>query len=225
MKSLSFILVLAISLISTVNAESKDGRTCRIVFPERPKDAPKFAYLFDGQSSRRVTLPSMNFSEVIELPKGDLTIRMTADKLIDFEELPIGAPRLEVAENIQDFYLLVTADPSNEMLPLQLNLVNTSDGEFKPGQTLWCNRTNHAISAKLGEREITVAPNSRKVSPSPVTKSGHYRAEFSYQPEAKGDFQKITEQHWWHDVKSRHLGFIVNTGGELPKIFFYRDFR
>lgn len=35
----------------------------------------------------------------------------------------------------------------------------------------------------------------------------------------------ITEQRWWHDASSRHLGFVANTGGKLPKIYFFRDFR
>lgn len=225
MKLHLFSCLLAISLVSVVNAETDGSRTCRIVFPERPKDAPKFAYLFDGRSSQRVTLPSMNFSEVVELPAGIITLRMTPDELVDAANLPDGMPSLEIAANIRDFYILITADPSNGILPLRMELVNTGEGELKPGQTLWCNLTDHAITAKLGDGDLAVAPNSREVSSSPVSKSGYYRAEFSFQPEAEGEFRKITEQQWWHDIESRHLGFIVNSGRELPKIYFYRDFR
>jgi hypothetical protein len=225
MKTPFILLALAMSLASSLNTEASDIRVCRIIFPERPKDAPKFAYLFDGETSQRVTLPSMNFSGIIELSPGNLNLQLTADKIHDIKEIPAGSPALEIADDIKDFYILVTADPSNALLPLRMELVAMGGGAFEVGQTLWCNLTDHAIQAKLGELDFAVAPKSREVSSSPLSESGYYRAEFKYQPGARGEFLKITEQQWWHDVGSRHLGFIVDSGGELPKIYFYRDFR
>lgn len=233
MRFLFILIVSAIGLTYSASAqtarepakERKTGRTCRIVFPERPNDAPKVAYLFDGKKSQQVSLPSMNFSQVIALPKGELTILMTPNRISDLENLPLGAPRLKISEAVQDFYILVSPDPSNSTLPLRMNMINTSNGKLKPGETLWFNLTDHRIVAKLGESKMSVAPKGRTVSKSPVAKSGHYRAELGYQRHAKGEFKRITEQHWWHDTKSRHVGFIVNTGGKLPKVYFYRDFR
>lgn len=229
MKFLFILIVSAIGLTYSASAQTTKvpttGRTCRIVFPERPNDAPKVAYLFDGKKSQQISLPSMNFSQVIALPKGELTLLMTPTKITDLENLPLGAPKLKIKEGVQDFYILVSPDPSNSTLPLRMNMVNTSNGKLKPGETLWFNFTDHRIVAKLGESKMSVTPKSRTVSKNPVAKSGYYRAELGYQQNAKGDFKKITEQHWWHDAKSRHVGFIVNTGGRLPKVYFYRDFR
>ncbi|QTN31103.1 hypothetical protein HZ994_01765 [Akkermansiaceae bacterium] len=225
MRLLSILAVAAIGLAHNAGAESAGRRTCRIVFPERPNDAPKSAYIFDGKKSRQVTLPSMNFSEVIELPPGELTILMTSAEITDPENLPPGAPKLKVPESIGDFYILVSPDPTNSEVPVRLNRVDTGGGKFKPGQTLWFNLTGHRIVAKLGQSRMSVEPNGRMVSESPVEKSSYYSAEFAYQPDGIGEFQRITEQQWWHDNESRHIGFMVNTGGKLPKIYFYRDFR
>lgn len=203
----------------------KSDRTCRIVFPERPNQSPKMAYLFDGKESQQVSLPSMNFSPVIVLPKGDVTLLMTGSEITDVENLPLAAPMLRIPEGLKDFYILMTPDPSNKVFPVKMNLVNTSDGKFDPGETLWFNMTDHRIVAKLGKSKLSVTPKGRAVTKSPVEDSGYYRAEFGYQVGGEGDFHRITEQSWWHDVKSRHLGFIVNTGGKLPRIYFYRDFR
>ena len=222
------LLILFVSIIGSafsVNAESTTKRTCRIVFPERPNDAPKVAYLFDGKESHSVQLPSMNFSPVIELPAGELTMLMTPDEITDLENLPPSAPSLKVAEGVKHFYILVTSDPSNSTLPLKMKIVNVSDGKLKLGETLWFNLTEHRIVANLGNVKMSVNPKSVAVSKDPVSKSGYYRAEIGYQVDAKGGFKKITEQHWWHDVKSRHVGFIVDSGGRLPKIYYYRDFR
>jgi hypothetical protein len=227
----------AIGLIYAANAESLDDtkltdktessskRTCRIVFPGRPNDAPKFAYIFDGRESHQVRFPSMNFSKVITLPEGKITLLLLPTTVSDPENLPTGAPQLKIKEDIRDFYILLSPDTSNSTLPIQMRLINTSDGKLKPGETLWFNLTDHTIVAKLGEKEVSLTPESETVSKDPVSSSGYYRAEFQYQPHAKGDSYRITEQHWWHDAGSRHLGFIVNTGGRLPKIYFYRDFR
>jgi len=225
MRSLLILIVAAIGLPVAADAESTTMRTCRIVFPERPNDAPTTACLFDGKQNIEVTLPSMNFSEVITLPPGDLTILMTREKITDLENLPLNAPRLKISENVRDFYILISPDPKNLTLPVQMNLVNTSDGKLKPGETLWFNLTDHRILAKLGESRMSVAPKSQTVSKAPMPSSGYYKAEFAYQHHAEEDLQRITEQHWWHDAGSRHVGFIVNTGGMLPRLYFFRDFR
>lgn len=208
------------------DAEISSGdRTCRIVFPERPNDSPKVAYLYDGRKSQQVNLPSMNFSKVIGLPRGELTLLLTPDEVTDPENLPPNAPRLKIPENVQDFYIFMSPDPSNPVLPLRMNLVNTSDGRLEPGETLWFNLTEHRIVAMLGDNKMSITAKNSTVSEDPIPESGYYRAKFAFQPQSKGEFFKITEQHWWHDTESKHVGFIVPTGGKLPRIYYFRDFR
>jgi len=226
MKTLTIMLLSAVALAlpALAEPESTVRRTCRIVFPERPNDAPKTAHLFDGKGSQPITLPSMNFSEVVALPSGEITLLMTAEEIKDPENLPLNAPKLRIPESVRDFYILVTADPANPLLPVEMKLVDAG-AKLKPGETLWFNLTDHRIAAKLGEARMTVLGKALTVSKDPLPGSGYYKAEFVFQPGGKGDFQRITEQQWWHDAASRHVGFIVNTGGLLPKIYFFRDFR
>lgn len=221
-------LTIAISAAAfSILANTLQGqqRSCRLVFPERPNDAPKAAYIFEGKKSRRVTLPSMNLSEIIELPPGELAIAMTPDEIKDPKFIPPESPMLKVPETITDFYIIITPDPKNQVFPVKMNLVDTGGGKLKSGETLWHNFTLDRIVGKLGGVEMSVDPASRTISKNPIPASGYYVAKFAYQAAGKGDFAPITEQNWWHDANSRHLGFIVNSGGKLPKIFFYRDFR
>ncbi len=200
-------------------------RSCRLVFPERPQAAPKIAYLFDGSKSQSVSLPSMNLSEVVELPSGELTIAMTTSSVSDPEFLSPQAPVLKIPETVREFYIVITPDPDNKHIPVKMNLVDTGGGKLKAGETLWYNFTEHRIAAKLGRADMKVDPMGRTISKDPAPASGYYIARFVYQAEGKGPFAPITEQSWWHDSKSRHLGFMYNSGGKLPKIYFYRDFR
>lgn len=204
---------------------SSGDRTFRIVFPERPNSSPKTAYLFDGKESQLISLPSMNFSRVIAIRKGEVILYLTDEKITDPENLPPNAPRLRIPEEVREFYILMTPDTSNAVLPLRMNLVNTSDGKLKTGETLWFNLTQHRIVGKLGDIKMSVTPKNTTVTKDPTPESGYYRAEFALQPQGKGQFQRIADQMWWHDAESRHVGFIVDTGGRLPKIYCFRDFR
>lgn len=225
MNSTHAITILSAVFLLCSNTLQAEPRSCRIVFPERPQAAPKTAYLFDGSKSQRVTFPSMNLSEVIELPSGELTIAMTANEISDPNVLPPNMPLLKIPELVTNFYIIITPDPQNQTFPVKMNLVDTGGGKLKPGETLWCNLTEHRIVAKLGSAEMTVDPKGRAISKDPVPASGYYVAKFAFQANGKDAFAPITEQSWWHDAKSRHLGFMVYTGGKLPKIYYFRDFR
>lgn len=225
MTSLRPITLLGAGCLLLASVLEAKPRTCRIVFPERPRGAPKTAYLYDGEKSHDIMLPSMNLSPVLELPGGDLAIAITSGVVSDPESLPPEAPRLKIPESVTDFYILVTPDPENRHIPVKMNLVDPGGGKLKPGETLWFNGTGHRVVGKLGDARMSVKPMARAISGKPVSESGYYTAEFAYQANGEGPFAPITEQHWWHDVKSRHLGFIVNTGGKLPRIYFFRDFR
>lgn len=202
-----------------------EARTCRIIYPDRPQTAPKLAHLFDGSKSREVTLPSMNFSEVFRLPNGEISIALTTDAIGNPELLPSNAPKLRIPETVNDFYIILTPDLTNTYLPVKMNLADAGEGKIRSGETLWFNYTSHRIVAKLGDAEMSVDPKGRSISKPPAKESGYYAAQFAYKAQDQGPLARITEQNWWHDAKSRNLGFIIDSGGRLPRIFAFRDFR
>lgn len=226
---MKFITTLFFSLLCLASLTSADPsadhiRTCRIIFPERLNDSPKFAQLFDGKSSQNVELPTMNFSPVISLAVGEVTLFMTSEPVTDPKKLPATTPKLIIPEDVNDFYIVVSPDIENPTLPVKMELIILKDDEFKLGETLWINKTKHQIAANLGESKVSVEAESQAISKNPIEKSGYYRAEFTYQINGEGDFKKITEQQWWHDANSRHLAFVIETE-RLPKICIFRDFR
>lgn len=224
-------IVLALLTFLLCNSAHADPeRTCRIVFLERPENAPKFLHLFDGENSREVELPSMNLSPIYKLSPGAIKLNLLTAKVDDSKEVPPDAPSVEIPADYTDFFLLVFSDPDNKIAPVKLDAINLESENFKIGQTLWINRTDKTIEGELGDQILSLQPGSSKILAAPVSDngvptSGYYSASFTYQVEEKGVFEPITEQQWWHDAKSRHLGFIVDSGGRLPKIYFYRDFR
>lgn len=230
MKIFSIIFLSLFSPLSHSHAQEATHRNCRIVFPGRPADAPKRLHLFDGTSSQEIELPSMNLSPVYNLPAGAMHLKLLTSKPEDSESVPPDAPSIEIPENYHDFYLIVSRDPENKIAAVKLKAINIETANFKLGQTLWINHTDQTIEGKLGDRILSLGPDSSKILDAPfINKSeptrGYYHASFTYQVRDKETFEPITEQQWWHDATCRHLGFIEHSGGKLPKIYVFRDFR
>jgi len=216
--------IFAFSCFPCLAQNNQKERTCRIIFLERPHGAPEEVQLFDGKQSHKVTLSSMNFSEVIKLPGEDLVLAMTPNPVLGPADFPVGAPTVKIPERITDFYLIVVSDPTNKILPIRMQAVDAGM-DLKPGQTLWINLTTHTIAGKLGNENLEIQPGARVIGNAPLAANGYYRAVFAYKPERGDGYLPVMRKSWWFDAKSKNLGFIINSGGRLPKIFTFRDHR
>lgn len=220
---LLLLVTIVLSSVYNFSEASEITRTCRIVFVDPPRNAPRKVQLFDGTSTRKVYLPDKNLSEVINLPAGDLVLSMMPDHVLDPENLPQGAPTVTISAKVTDFYLIVVSDPENEVLPLRMLPVDVDHKKPKLGQTLWINLTAHAIKANFGSEPLTIPPDSRVIGEGPLPSSGYYKAEFEYQANGEGEFLPVMKKSWWFDTSSKNIGFIVNSGRRLPRIFSFRD--
>lgn len=219
--SLAAAICIAVAVLSQAQA-----RTCRIVFPERPNDFPREVHLYDGTQNHSIMVPSKNFSPVLQLPDGDITIALLSEPVEEAADVPAGAASLLIPENISDLYILVTPTEGAKNLPISLTLVDASPARLKPGQTMWLNLTGKNIQANLGDNRVLIDGKRHVITEKPVPESGYYKASFSLIPEEDGAKpQLFTNQNWWHDVKSRHMGLILDQGGKLPSIIMLRDFR
>lgn len=222
MKILSLFLLVAASL--PILAQ-EDGviRSCRVIFLERPRDAPPEAYLFDGKKSHLVSLSSMNLSEPIQLSPGATTIGITSGAVNDPELFPAAAPSAKIPTNTKEFYVVLLSDPKNKHFPVRC-LAMSADGEkVKLGETLWVNTSRNMISGKIGDTQLEIAPGKAMVGKSPLKKPGYYKVQFKYKQVGEKEFQPIMNKTWWFDPQSKYLGFITNKGDRLPKIFMFRD--
>jgi hypothetical protein len=216
---------LMLTCLPCVSKEDKPERSCRIIYLEKPADAPEEAHLFDGTASHKVALSSMNFSEVVMLPEGPLTLGLTPHPVSSPDDFPSGAPTAKIPATITDLYLVVVSDPENEVFPVRMLPLDVGAGKLKAGQTLWINLTNHTIAGKLGNETLTLPAGERVVGKAPLASSGYYKVRFLYQPDGQSEFMPVMQKSWWFDANSKNLGFIIQSGGRLPKIFTFRDHR
>jgi hypothetical protein len=223
MRQLLFLLCL---LPAFAAGESKGPRTCRILFLGAPADAPEKLQLFDGKSCQEVELPQMNLSPVYRLPGGPLAIRMLATPPAKPEEVNPAAPGATLAEAVMDFYLLVSSDPTNKVVPIKLQVIDVNAANFKQGEMLWFNLTASSVGGQLGSQQLAMAPNSKAIVKAPAAKNEDYNVNLSYRMPDNDKLYPLCETKWLYDTRSRSLFFIISQeGSRTPRVLGFPDYR
>ena len=211
-----------LSLVGIAEAQ----RTCRILFIGAAKGAPKELVLFDGEGYQEVELPKMNLSPVYKLPAGDISLRLLTKQPETPEQIPAGAPGVEVAEGIGDFYLLISNDPKNKVIPVAMKVVDADPGKFRRGEMLWFNLTENRIGGKLGSEKFDLKPNSRQISKAPINEAGQFPVELYFLMPGKEDIWPLCETKWIHNPNGRVVMFVISEKGvRVPRLMGFPDFR
>ena len=220
-------LVLLLLAPATVSAQKESPKhTYRILFLDAAANAPETLYLFDGQSSEKVELPQRNFSPVYELRPGALNISLLPGPLNDPKQLPAGTPSAVVAEDMVDFYLLVTSDSKNPVAPVRLQVINASSEKLKPGQMLWFNLTTNTVGGTLGSEKLKIQPGTRLVMNPPMRASGNYPVALYFSIPNDNHLYPLCETYWRHDPASRSLVFVTPVeGSRSPRVRGICDYR
>ena len=207
-------------------AQSKGSRTCRILFLGAPDNAPEKLQLFDGTAAQEEELPQMSLSPIYNLPGGPLTIQLLATAPAKPEEVTPGAPKATVAESVTDFYLLVSSDPANAVVPVKLQIIDADSAKFKRGEMLWFNLTANSIGGQVGTEQLAMAANSRAIVKSPALKNEDYNVNLSFRMPGDERLHPLCETKWLHDTRSRKLFFVVSQAdSRVPRVLGFPDYR
>ncbi len=227
-QSMKFIplALLILSNFSIAFGQQSSQRTCRIVFPDRPADAPVTLHLFDGTSSQEVSLPHMNLSPVYKLAPGNIHLRLLSGKVIDPKTVSADAPSVEIPETHSDFYLIISSDPDNKIAPVSIKLVSTANEPLKLGQMLWINLTDKTIAGKIGVQALSLNPDSSETVDAPRSEGGDYPILLNYFIKGNETTYSICETVWQYNPSGRALVVISNTiGRKAPRVSSFSDFR
>lgn len=226
MKTLSLTLFVGFLLCSFASAQSEKNKTCRILFLERPANAPQTLHLYDGVKSQEVELPKMNLSQVYEIAPESVAIALLNNPVEKAEDIPVGTPKISLLPGVVDFYLLIAADPSNHHAPLRMRVVDVGNEKLRDGQTLWFNLTDHTIGGKLGTERILIKPRSQAIMNQPTSANEDYNVKIAYTVEGKNEVYPICETQWTHNPSIRNLAFIfANADKRTPRVWVFPDIR
>lgn len=206
-------------------AQQAGQRSCRILFLQRPAEAPEKLYLFDGTGATEVELPRMNFSPTYGISAEASAVVLLAAPPADPKAIPAGAPMAALPASIRDFYLIVTHAPDNPVVPVRLQVIDASAEKLKAGEMLWFNLTGNAISGQLGSQQLVLAPQSRKVIGAPANSRGDYGVNLSFRiPDDPRD-RPLCQTQWRHDPRSRTVYFVVMAPeSRIPRVLGFADF-
>jgi hypothetical protein len=217
--------LLALSL-SVSGAEKKSPHTCRILFLNGPDSAPKTLHLFDGVKSTEVALPRMNFSPVYKLSPGAISVVLSPTAYALPEEVDPKAPRAKVPAGVEDFYLLLSSDPSNAVAPVKIQVVPADESAFKKGEMLWFNLTANSVGGSVGKQKLAMKARSKTILKAPATKNEDFNVNLAFRIPGKDHLYPLCETKWLHDPQSRTVVFVMSeTGSRTPRVMGFSDFR
>lgn len=220
-------LLCLICLLPALGSAKPAGpRTCRILFLGAPAGAPEKLHLYDGTASREVELPQMNLSPIYQLPAGAIGLTLLPGPVSKPEHVLPGAPKVAVAENIADLYLLVSPDPANPVVPVKLQVIDTDATKFRTGQMLWFNLTPNRVGGQVGSRQLAMEPNSRTILEAPAAASEDYPVNLTFRQPGNDRLYPLCETKWLFDPASRTVFFIISQqGNRTPRILGFPDHR
>lgn len=220
-----FLTVLCFPWLATAQGRPQT-RTCRILFLNPLSDAPAKLFLFDGVTSQEVELPEMNFSPVYKIAEGDTNIHLLPRSVLKPEGIPVGAPSGKLSTAIQDFYIVVSSDPGNKVVPVKFQIIDAGSQKFKKGQMMWYNLTDNAVGGNLGSQKLAIKGQSRAIIDAPARGEEAFDVNLSYVISGSAQFHPICQTKWFHDPRSRMVMFVYGGAqNTAPEIAGFKDFR
>jgi hypothetical protein len=220
-----FLIALCFPLFAPAQGKPQK-RTCRILFLNPPPDAPAKLFLFDGVTSQEVEMPAMNFSDVYTIAEGDSNIHLLPRAVLKPEEIPAGTPSGKLPASIEDFYIIVSADPANQVAPVRFQIIDAGSQKFKQGQMMWYNLTDNAVGGQLGSQKLAMKAQSRAIIDAPAKGEDAFDVKLSYVIAGDSQPHPICQTKWVHDPRSRMVMFVYGGAqNTAPQIVGFKDFR
>ena len=223
---LRFLLLSCCFLTAIATVQAKSARTCRILFLGAPDGAPEKLHLFNGTTSQEVELPQMNLSPVYPLPNGPLLLRFLPEAPTKPEQVSPEAPKAILPAAVTDCYLLVTSDPANKIAPVKVQVIDADPAKFTNGQLLWFNLTPNKIGGRIGDEDLAMEANSKKILDAPAGDNEDYNVNLSFRMPDNDRLYPLCETKWQHDTRSRTVVFVViQQGTRTPRVLGFPDYR
>lgn len=223
---LTLLLLLVSGATLAVGQVPKASRTCRILLLGTQQDSPKTIYLHDGVGTQKVDLPTLNFSNVYNLPPGNIVLKLCLTPPTEQQPVPADAPSATVSEATTDCYLLFASDPKNPLVPLRFQVIDANPAGFRLGEMMWLNLTPYRVGGNLGSRTLNLKPNSQMIVSAPTDGPGSYPVKIGYDPGNDKKTALIVSTEWPHNPNGRNIVFVMMLpNSKIPRIKGYSDYR
>ncbi len=161
-----------------------------------------------------------------KLRSGDIKVWLLTSPVGKPEEVPKGAPSAIIPAGSQDFYLLMSRDPSNTVVPLRMQVVNANYDKIGRGEMLWFNLTSKHLAGNIGRSSLELPAKKSALVKAPALGRGGYPIEIYFRVPNDERTHPLIESQWRHDPRSRSIVFVFDEGKRrAPRIQAFSDFR
>lgn len=200
------------------------ARNVRAIFLGATADSPKEATLVYGGEHVTISVPRRFLSEEVDLPSGALRLAVLPKPPPPDVEINPNAPSIVLPEGSNRSLLLFFPDPSNNVFPVRVLVVDASPTSFPVGHSILFNLSNASIAAKFGDQNVLVEAGKKTVVSPPIEGSGSYPVQIAFKNNENSNWVTIASSTWRHYPAARQLLFVTQTNGrKSPRVWSILD--
>ena len=200
----NYLLIVLILLSQSVLAQ----RSVKAIYFRAPADAPEKLYLHVGEQVFELLLPRRSFSRPIDLPAGDIVIRISEKETLPPETPAEETVNLKIPASQKDL-LFLTYPNANQKGPGVA--VQPLDAAKVPlGEMMWVNTTTFTVGGTVGSEKIVVRPGEIKMVDAPARRGDlNYPVRLDFMPKGTQTQKKLFEGKWPYDHTTRLITFVT----------------
>lgn len=187
------------------------ARTARAIFLGATADSPTEATLVFGESHVTTPLPRSSLSAEFKLPGESLSAFVLSEKPPRTDaEIDPYAPSVSFPEDSNRFFLLFLQDPTNEVFPVRVVVVDASVSEFPFGYTTIFNFSDMHIDGQFGDEKVLIQPGGNELIQPPRSDSGSYPVNVSCAlANDSENWIPLVSSTWRYNANVRKLMFVM----------------
>jgi hypothetical protein len=218
-----FILLTAVFLQLSDVAHA--ARFSRSVYFRRPAGAPEKLYMHIGKKSVLITPPSNGLSEPEEIESGDLVVGFTSTPLASNAPWPAGLPTVKVPQSYESVIFAFFPDEKNKVTPIKVEVLDSSFGNFKPGQMILFNQSRSRIYGKVGDTTLDTFPGKISIMDKFAEGKKDFPVTLYYMMPKDPKAKCLCNTSWLNPVNYRMLLFAFSVGASgTPEIMSITDY-
>lgn len=199
------------------------ARSARAMFMGATGDMPNEATLLIGNEVVTIKLPRRYFSPEVDLPSGAVNAFVLEKPPLPDEEINPKTPVIQFPEGSGRSLLLFIPDPTNDVFPARVIVLDVSATKFPKGHTLIFNFSDANVAGMFGNEKVQVGAGQRAVLKPPLDDVGSYSVRIACKLPSSDEWVKICSSKWRHNPNARQLMFISPSGRKYPRVWTVLD--
>ena len=222
-RPLSFLVLVTSTFLSLAPSATAE-KSFRAIFHKAPAGSPEklYAHVLE-HGVYPIKLPRRSFSSSIELPDGDLVVRISEKETLPPETPLEETVNLKIPSGMKSFLMFTYPNPDQQGPGVAIQLEETS--KVRPGEMMWINTTTFTVGGSVGDETVVVRPGDIKFVGAPADRGdSSYKLKLDFMAKGSNKQQRLYSGTWPYDSNSRLIAFVTaGASASAPQINVIKD--